>query len=148
MRFFALGLIVALAACATGERGPDLGRSPFPVERGSALPPPVATNAGQIAPPEGVGAGGIDFGRWRQADPANYAPALQVQLRQRYAGQAAGQVRADLQANGFVCTEAGGRSDCRIEIMERQCAYDWYAVLERGSAEPVAGFDIMCLGAR
>lgn len=65
----------------------------------------------------------------------------------RFAGQNAAALKASLEANGFACEESG-RLDCRIEIMERQCAYDWYVVLERGRAEPVAGFDQMCLGAR
>ncbi len=151
MRFFALVLAAALGACAAASEVTVSGGAspnPFPVERGSALPPPAASAAGQTAPPEGAGPGGVDFGRWRQADPAQYAPAFQAQLRQRYAGQSEAQIRADLAANGDACRENGGRSECRIEIMERQCAFDWYAVLERGRAEPVAGFDIMCLGAR
>jgi|CXWL01.1.fsa_nt_gi hypothetical protein len=154
MRFFALVLAVALGACAAANEvvgnvtGGEAPANPFPVERGSALPPPAMSGAGQTAPPEGVASGGIDFGRWRGADPASYAPAFQSQLRQRYAGQTASQIRANLEANGFACTAAADRTECRIEIMERQCAHDWYAVLERGRAEPVAGFDIMCLGAR
>jgi hypothetical protein len=32
--------------------------------------------------------------------------------------------------------------------MERQCAIDWYVVVERGRAPPIAGYDVMCLGAR
>jgi len=102
--------------------------------------------SGQTAPPEGRAAGGLDFGQWRGADPAVYAPALQTQVRARYAGQSAAQIRTDLEANGFAC-EDGARLDCRIEIMERQCAHDWYVVVEPGR-EPVAGFDVMCLGAR
>jgi hypothetical protein len=137
-----------LAACATGGVDPavDAGPSPFPVERGTA-PPPPAPGAGRAAPPEGAAHGGVDFGRWRQADPAVYAPAFQAQLRARYANQDAARIRADLEANGFACQEAN-RLDCRIEIMERQCAFDWYVVVESGRSEPIAGFDQMCLGAR
>jgi hypothetical protein len=148
MRFLGLLVIAALAACASGGsgvEGNDLAPLPFPVERGSALPPPAPSATGATAPPEGRGPGGIDFGQWRNADPAVYGPAFQTQIRQRYAGQTEAQMRADLQANGFACEE--GRFDCRIEIMERQCAFDWYVVTERAQAEPVAGFDIMCLGA-
>lgn len=147
----AITLIMAaavLAACAGASGGERLDPLPFPVERGSAMPPPAASAApGQSAPPEGQGAGGLDFGQWRSADPAAYAPSFQQQLRTRYAGQDAAALKASLEANGFACEESG-RLDCRIEIMERQCAYDWYVVLERGRAEPVAGFDQMCLGAR
>jgi hypothetical protein len=32
--------------------------------------------------------------------------------------------------------------------MERQCAIDWYVVVERAGAQPIAGHDVMCLGAR
>jgi hypothetical protein len=137
-----------VAACASGGGEPEAetGPSPFPVERGAAPPPPAA-NGGQAAPPEGAGPGGIDFGRWRQADPAVYAPAFQSQMRARYAHRETAHIRADLEANGFACEDAQ-RLDCRIEIMERQCAFDWYVVLERGRSEPIAGFDLMCLGAR
>ncbi len=146
MRIVAMALMAFLAACASGGDQNDApsGPSPFPIERGAALPPPAV--AAQNAPPEGASRGGIDFGQWRQADPAVYAPAFQTQVRQRFAGQNTGQLRASLEANGFSC-EDERRLDCRIEIMERQCAFDWYVVLERGEREPVAGFEQMCLGA-
>lgn len=149
MRFAGLIVIAALAACSTAgvADGDGLAPLPFPVERGSALPPPVEAVSAQSAPPQGAGAGGIDFGQWRAADPATYAPSFQTQIRTRYAGQGGDAIRADLQRNGFACEE-GGRLECRIEIMENQCAVDWYVVLERNRAEPVAGFDRMCLGAR
>ena len=149
MRVLVLALVALLGACATGGGGgaadePASGPSPFPVQRGQALPPPAATPQG--APPEGVGRGGIDFGQWRSADPAVYAPAFQTQIRQRFANQTNAELRASLEANGFSC-EDERRLDCRIEIMERQCAFDWYVVLERATREPVAGFEQMCLGA-
>jgi hypothetical protein len=89
----------------------------------------------------------VDFGQWRNADPAVYAPAFRTQIRERYASRSASEIEADLVANGFACENAA-RLDCRIEIMERQCAFDWYVVVERGRDEPIAGFDLMCLGAR
>jgi len=149
MRFAGFLLIAALAACSTAAGGAngELAPLPFPVERGSALPPPNEAASGQAAPAQGVGPGGIDFGQWRAADPASYAPTFQTQIRARYAGQSADAVRADLERNGFACSDAG-RLDCRIEIMENQCAVDWYVVIERGRSEPIAGFDRMCLGAR
>lgn len=147
MRFGYLLVIAALAACSTAAGGAGGGDAPlpFPVERGSALPPPGEAAPAQSVPPEGAGPGGIDFGQWRNADPATYAPAFQTQIRTRFAGQDAAAIRADLERNGFTCGQSG-RLDCRIEIMERQCAVDWYVVVERG--QPVAGFDRMCLGAR
>jgi hypothetical protein len=147
MRTLAMALVALLGACAMGGSGDQdvgAGPSPFPVERGQALAPPSQASA--AAPPEGAAAGGLDFGRWRQADPAAYAPAFQTQVRQRFSGQNVAELRASLEANGFAC-ENESRLDCRIEIMERQCAFDWYVVLERGEREPVAGFDQMCLGA-
>lgn len=148
MRSILFAMIVALAACATGgaEPEPASGPSPFPVARGTAPPPPAA-GPGQSAPSEGRAAGGIDFGAWRSADPAVYAPAFQSQMRTRLDGRGEAQIRADLESNGFRC-EDGQRLDCRIEIMERQCGFDWYVVVERGAREPIAGFDVMCLGAR
>jgi len=148
MRILALALVSLMAACASGAADPEaeLGASPFPVERGSAIPPP-APGSNQSAPPEGRAAGGIDFGQWRGADPAAYAPTFQIQIRQRYNdGRNTAQIRADLEANGFACEDAQ-RLDCRIEIMERQCAFDWYVVVVRTRPEPIAGFDQMCLGA-
>lgn len=146
MRVLVFAVFVALAACASGgEPAVETGPSPFPVERGAAPPPPSAN--GQTAPPEGAAPGGVDFGQWRGADPAAYAPAFQSQMRQRFADRSASLIRADLEANGFAC-ENGQNLDCRIEIMERQCAIDWYVVVERNQSQPIAGFDVMCLGAQ
>jgi hypothetical protein len=145
MRIMILALIVTLASCAVGPRAPEPeGPSPFPVTRGEAPPPPPSAASGQSAPPEGAGPGGVDFGQWRGADPASYNPVFQAQMRARQAGRGEAQIRADLEANGFVCEQ--GRLDCRIEIMERQCAFDWYVV--DAPTGLTAGFDIMCLGAR
>jgi len=144
---FAAALVLTACATATPDFTGEAQPNPFPVERGSALPPPAATNPGQTAPPQGAGPGGIDFGQWRGADPAAYGPALQAQLRARYANQDMSAIRADLERNGFACNQSG-RLECRIEIMERQCAIDWYVVVERARAEPIAGHDVMCLGAR
>ena len=149
MRVMAIALVVMVGACAFGggadNPGIDAGPTPFPVERGTAERPPQSSS-GYITPPEGVAAGGLDFGAWRQADPVSYAPQFQSQVRERFAGQNATELRASLEANGFRC-EDERRLDCRIEIMERQCAFDWYVVLERGVRDPVAGFEQMCLGA-
>lgn len=152
MRVLIFAALVALAACSTSggeaprDQGPD-GAFPFAVERGTALPPPTGSSTGQTAPPQGAGATGLDFGQWRGADPVTYAPAFQARVRERYAGRERAAIKSDLEANGFRC-EDGERLDCRVEIMEQQCAVDWYVVLERNRAEPVAGFDRMCLGAR
>lgn len=144
-----MAMAAALTACASAGgniRDIDAGPSPFPVQPGTAPRPPQEASR-QAAPPEGATAGGLDFGRWRAADPAVYGPAFQAQVRQRFAGRNAAQIRTDLEANGFACEDAT-RLDCRIEIMEQQCAVDWYVVVERGREEPIAGFDRMCLGAR
>ena len=81
-----------------------------------------------------------------RVERAGAQPEIEVRRGIRVAGQTAAQLQASLEANGFAC-ENERRLDCRIEIMERQCAFDWYVVLERGEREPVAGFDQMCLGA-
>jgi hypothetical protein len=137
----------AFAGHAFAEGRDAFGPNPFPVERGSALPPPPMAASAQTAPPEGAGAGGIDFGQWRSAEPAAYGQSFRFQLRDRFAGQNRAAIKADLERNGFACEDAE-RLDCRIEIMERQCAIDWYVVYERSSADPIAGFDKMCLGLR
>lgn len=149
MRILIIATLAVLAACASnGSPGvTEDAANPFPVERGSALPPPQAGGGSQAAPPEGAGAGGLDFGQWRNADPATYAPAFQERVRARYANQEIAYIRADLEQNGFAC-EQSGRLECRIEIMERQCAVDWYVVVERAGAQPIAGHDRMCLDAR
>lgn len=146
-----MAVALGLAACAASGGSSQVGaeNSPFPVARGSALPPPATAQSAsrQAAPPQGVGPGGLDFGQWRSADPAVYGPALQTQVRQRLAGKSAAEMRADLEANGFVCATSR-QLECRIEIFERQCAHDWYVVVEQASPAPIAGYDVMCLGAR
>jgi hypothetical protein len=102
----------------------------------------------QQAPPEGAGPGGVDFGQWRSADPGAYGPAFEAQMVQRLAGSDRAKVRADLERNGFTCADRSNALVCRIEIMENQCAKDWYVALESGRDRPRAGFDVMCLGAR
>lgn len=150
MRIFAVMMTaLALCACAAGGGREDaLGPNPFPVERGSAPPPPASAGVVGAAPPEGrAREGAVDFGQWRGADPSRYGPAFEAQMTARLTGGRAA-AKADLETNGFSCVEQPGKLDCRIEIMERQCAYDWYVVLEDGRAAPAAGFDQMCLGAR
>ncbi len=151
MRTKAIWLAVAIASAAAGiamaQEPPPTQPVPFVVNRGSAPPPPAPSGSAQTAPAEGIAAGGIDFGQWRSANPETYGPAFETQMRRRFAGQEAAAARADLEANGFTC---GGSPtlQCRIEIMENSCAKDWYVVFERNRPEPVAGFDVMCLGAR
>jgi hypothetical protein len=122
--------------------------SPFAATRGSAAPPPQGVaNAGQTAPPQGTGSGGIDFGQWRSADPEVYGPSFQTQMRTRFQGAEPAAARTDLERNGFACRDRERALECRIEISENQCAKEWYVVFEQARREPVAGFDVMCLGA-
>jgi hypothetical protein len=153
MRILIVTALLALAACATGGGDPDVSStapSLFPVQRGTAPPPPLPTSM-QAAPPEGRAAGGIDFGRWRAlsagADDIDgvYSASFQAQITAREQGRDAAAVRSDLEANGFAC-ESGARLDCRIEIMEGQCASDWYVVVDNGAVH--AGYEKMCLGSR
>ena len=144
MRVRAIMIGAALALAAIGSAAAQ-----FPAPRGTAPPPPAEAASNQEAPPQGAGPGGIDFGQWRGGEPTAYGRQLQTQLRARYAGQAPAQIKADLEANGFACADqANGLLQCRIEIMDGPCALDWYAVVERPRAEPIVGFDRMCLGAR
>lgn len=143
----AAALALACAGQAFAEGNDRFGPNPFPVERGSALPPPAVGETGQPAPPEGAGAGGIDFGQWRSAEPSAYGQAFRIQVRDRFAGQDRAAIRADLERNGFACDDAD-LLQCRIEITENRCAVDWYIVYERAAAEPIAGFDKMCVAAR
>ncbi|MBY0565532.1 MAG: hypothetical protein K2P58_15290 [Hyphomonadaceae bacterium] len=138
------GLLFAVATACVGAPAfaQDLGPLPFPVERGSALPPPAVAST-RAPPPEGEGSGGLEFGQWRQVS-AEYGVAFQARVRERYAGQEADAVRTNLEANGFVCQD-GQRLDCRIEIVESGCAFDWYVVIERNRRDPIAGFDRVCL---
>jgi hypothetical protein len=152
MRFSALALAAILAACATttdvvnSVSGRETTPNPFPVERGSAIAPPAQAVAGRTAPPEGR-AGQVDFGQWRSADPVAYASAWQAQMQTLVTSDRAAS-RAALTQSGFACEGTGERLDCRIEIMENQCAVDWYVVAEVGRRDVAAGFDKMCLGAR
>lgn len=139
-----LYLAAAAALLAAPAFAQTLDPLPFPVERGSALPPP-ALGSGRAAPPQGVGAAGLDFGQWRGVS-ADYAAAFRSQVRARYSEQRVDAIRTDLEANGFSCEDAR-RLDCRIEIVEAGCAFDWYVVVERGQTDPIAGFDRVCLNA-
>ena len=153
MRFSVLALVAALAACATttdvvnSVSGRETTPNPFPVERGSAIAPPPPAAAGRIAPPEGR-FGQVDFGQWRSADPAAYTPAWREQMQALVSATDRAGARVALTQAGFACDGSGERLDCRIEIMENQCAVDWYVVVEAGRRDVAAGFDKMCLGAR
>lgn len=140
----ALLLAAAAALAAAPALAQDLDPLPFPVERGSALPPPAPGSSG-AAPPEGVAAGGFDFGPWRGLNP-DYGATFRAQVSARYADRDIGAIRADLEANGFSCGDAQGL-DCRIEIVDAGCAHDWYVVVERNRSPPIAGFDRVCLNA-
>lgn len=165
MRVLAIGILALFcAACASGG---GLGQPmasgttvrmpiqepaaspvwPFPqAPRGSAIPPPHVTAASQAAPPEGPGAGGLDFGHWRSAPAEQYATEFQSQIHQRFAGQNAQAIRADLEHNGFAC-DSDVSLQCSLEVMEHRCAYDWYVVVEAGHTEAVARYEHVCSSA-
>ncbi|MES1157394.1 MAG: hypothetical protein ABUL73_06395 [Alphaproteobacteria bacterium] len=147
--------VVFLAAIAASLAGLALAQpvdnipndpSPFPVRRGTAPPPPADART-QAPPPEGAAAGGLDFGQWRETSPRAYETAFVSQMRTRLAGKDAAAIQADLEHNGFACENAA-RLECRIEISDRQCAYEWYVVLEHNTAEPVAGYETACTASR
>jgi len=143
---------VVAALCAFAITGAslafaqELGPTPFPVARGTGLPPPDLVST-RPAPPEGRAAGGFDFGAWRSEDPTVYANAFQRNIAARLGGRSAADAKADLEANGFACA-AGANVDCRIEIVDNACSFDWYVVVERGTAAPIAGFDRLCRNVR
>lgn len=147
---FAIALTAALGACATTDGGAGgtgaitaSTPSPFPqAPRGSAPPPPVSVASHQ-APPEGATPGGIVFGAWRSTPPAAYATQFQAQMSARLAGRDRRAVRQDLEGNGFGCEDVQNL-DCRIEVSEQGCAYDWYVVLDAARPEPVIGFEKVC----
>ena len=152
MRAFLLGLLASALGCGLAfataiDNPPPSTHSPFPVQRGSAPPPPAPGASTQTPPPEGQAASGIDFGSWRAAETSAYSANFARQIQAREQGRDAPQVRADLEANGFACEDAT-RLDCRIEIREHPCAYEWYVVVEAGRAAPVAAFEKSCSAAR
>ena len=151
MRAFPLGLLALALSCGVAfataiDNPPAPARSPFPVQRGTAPPPPAPGASTQTPPPEGQTPAGFDFGLWRGAEEASYSANFARQIVAREQGRDAPQVKADLEANGFACEDAT-RLDCRIEIREHPCAYEWYVIVEAGRAAPVAAFEKSC-GAR
>ncbi|MBS0386326.1 MAG: hypothetical protein JSS00_13375 [Proteobacteria bacterium] len=151
MRTLLLSSAAAALSCGVAfataiDNPPPPTRSPFPVQRGTAPPPPALGPSTQTPPPEGQAPGGIDFGLWRGAESAPYSLNFSNLIAAREQGRDAPQVRADLEANGFACEDAM-RLDCRIEIREQACSYEWYVVVEAGRAAPVAAFEKSC-GAR
>ncbi|MFZ2029104.1 MAG: hypothetical protein WAU68_02260 [Vitreimonas sp.] len=152
MRALILGVMTSALTCGVAfatalDNVPAPAPSPFPVQRGTAPPPPGVSAGSQMAPPEGQGTGGLDFGLWRGAETGAYSTNFSNLIAAREQGRDAPQVRADLEANGFACEDAM-RLDCRIEIREQQCAYEWYVVVEAGRAAPVAAFEKSCGASR
>lgn len=148
MRGFLIGVLASALSCSAAfataiDNTPPPARSPFPVARGTAPPPPASGVGAQTPPPEGPAAGGIDFGLWRGAETAAYSLNFSNLIVAREQGRDAPEVRVDLEANGFACEDAM-RLDCRIEIREQACAYEWYVVVEAGRAAPVAAFEKSC----
>jgi hypothetical protein len=144
-----LAAVLALSGAAFAQVAGD---NPFQRDKGK-LPPPaaaVAVVAPVAAPPEGPGAGGLDFGAWRGADTAAYGPSFERRVRALAAGKPVSQTRAALQANGFSCLEpndrggAGPALECRIAVTDRSCGVEWWTVIEEPLAAPKAGFDRMC----
>jgi hypothetical protein len=138
--FMLSALAVLASACATEAPAPE------------PAAPPAGASAGW--PPEGRSASGLAFGNWRGGDPGRLAPAFAQEIRTRMNGKALGAIRADLEANRFECRDANrpdGRPvpdlECRLGVMERDCNHEWWVVVERAGAEPLAGYDLMCLGA-
>ncbi|MGE0046082.1 MAG: hypothetical protein AB7J28_07180 [Hyphomonadaceae bacterium] len=152
MRLAALALILVLAAPVAVAQAPDpdlalppSADNPFVASRGTGPAPPSTLSARTgAAPPEGQGPGGIDFGRWRNANAATYNQAFEDQMAARYASMSRDQARADLERNGFGCRDRGAALECRIEITDSGCNKDWYVALDPQRPRPYAGFDVIC----
>ena len=143
-----LAVAFALTGAAFAQTG---GESPFQKNRGTAPAPAFSASQPAVtAPPEGVGAGGLDFGSWRGADAQSYAPSFQRRVQAHVAGKPVSGVRATLQADGFSCIEARERGgagpalECRIATRDGACGVEWWAVVEDPVAPPKAGWDRMC----
>ena len=147
MRFVIAATVAALAVCAVAHAQEGL----FQRDHGKVSPPSSLGQPAANAPPEGAGPGGLDFGHWRGANPAAYGETMQAKLRAREGGKPLAAVRADLEANGFACLEAAQRGgarapalECRLATEDRNCAVEWWAVLEDPAAPMKAGHDVMC----
>lgn len=142
--FFAAACIAASFTVAHAQEGL------FQRDHGKVTPPVALDRPATNAPPEGVAAGGLDFGVWRGTNPAAYGETMEAKLRAREAGKPLSAVRADLEANGFSCEEAGARGagapalECRLATQDRNCAVEWWAVQEDAGAAMKAGYDVMC----
>ncbi len=147
MKRVLIACLMLCAAAAAAQEPPPTQPTPFVVNRGSAPPPPAPASSAQAAPAEGVSASGIDFGQWRSADPERYGEAFDQQMRQRFAGRDGASARAELEQAGFAC-HGDNPMQCRIEIVDGGCEKDWYVVFERARAEPISGFDSICLARR
>ena len=144
----AVAAFVLAAGAAAAQEGL------FQRDHGKVDAPVALERPAGLAPPEGVGPGGFDFGMWRANNPGAYSESLQAKLRAREGGKALSGVRADLEANGFTCLEASQRGgarapalECRLAIEDRNCAVEWWAVLEEPAAPVKAGLDRICLPA-
>ena len=141
---FAVACIVFAVGAAHAQEGL------FQRDHGKVTPPAALDQPAANAPPEGVAAGGLDFGVWRGTNPGAYGETMQSKLRTREAGKTVTQVRADLEANGFSCEEARERLgeapalECRLATKERSCDIEWWAVQETPGAAIKAGHDVMC----
>ena len=136
----AAALAGALAATAHAEEAGF-----FQKDHGNIAAAPQTISSAKSAPPEGVGAGGLDFGAWRENDPS-YEGRFQSRVRQHLTGKKLTAARADLESNGFTCAE-GGRAalECRLPTLDKGCEVEWWVVLELADAQPLAGRDRMCL---
>ena len=146
------GLVFAVACIAFAIGAAHAQEGLFQRDHGKVTPPmaldqPAAANA----PLEGVAAGGLDFGVWRGTNLGAYAETMQAKLRARETGKSIAAVRADLEANGFGCEEAGERIgaraptlECRLASEDRGCTVEWWAVQEAPGDAIKAGYDRMC----
>jgi len=149
MRTQIVAAALMLGACAAQVDTP-VGAAhrdawPFPTPRGSAIAPPRAGGALDPAPPEGEAGGGLNFGLWRSAEPGALQIAFAAEVRALLSGMNRSAGVAALARNGFHCAPRG-QLDCRIEVSDHGCTYDWYVVRDTTRAAPIVRFDKVCLG--
>jgi hypothetical protein len=149
-----LALLAAVLACAP--------LAPAAMAQGAIAkskdlpPPPPIPNPDPTAPPEGKAQGGLDFGRWRSANPETNLSAFTAEIaRIAPPGTSRISVEARMLANGFDCRD-GNRPDgrpvplleCHRGALEAGCATDWTVEVWSAEPTPKARFSRVCLGER
>ncbi|MBU6372351.1 MAG: hypothetical protein KJS97_06435 [Alphaproteobacteria bacterium] len=150
VRSLMISVAVAIAAAAVLSPPPAAAAQELKTPGGkakTALAPPAPARDPE-APPEGKGAGGLDFGPWRSRAPQITAGAFTAEVGRL---AAAGDLRGALGANGFSCFDParpGIAVVCVRSALEGACGYDWTVEIPVGAATPRARYEAHCLQPR